>query len=195
MSEVEAEGIFPASEKTPGQAESRSAYAALVGRVAEEGFAWWDDFLQLRLEGWSWRKAVYIAWAASPTNRRIPVTLASLATGYLGLRSDRTVRKWRQKDPAIDERVEKLKAEPLLRHRADVIDALVRVAQDPDPKAHPDRKMFLEMTGDYRPKQAIEASGPGGGPVETRNVNLSGLSDADLATLAELAGKLGTNPG
>jgi len=187
-------GLFPASISTPGQAESRSAYAAFreIGNV----FSWWDEFLTLRLEGWTWRKAAFIAWAACPTSRRVPKTLADLAEGVLGLRSDRTIRKWRQKDPAINERIEKLKTVPLLRHRADVIEALVAVAQDPDPKAHADRKLFLEMTGDYRPRQAIEASGPGGGPVEMRhgNVDLGELSDEELAQLAAIAGKLRPDP-
>jgi len=186
-------GLFPASISTPGQAESRSAYAAFMG--IEHQIGWYDDFLTLRLEGWTWRKAAFIAWAACPTRKRYPETQAELAEGVLGLRSDRTIRKWRQKDPSIDERVEKLKAAPLLRHRADVIDALVTVAMDPDPKAHQDRRMFLEMTGDYRPRQAIEASGPGGGPVEIRNddIDLSGLSDEELAQMAGIAGKLRAN--
>jgi hypothetical protein len=145
---------FPASDKTPGQAESRNAYQAFV----EENIhpQWWDEYLALRSEGWDWRKAAYIAWASSVVMLRWPKTQAELASKVLGLRSDRTIQKWRADDPSIDERVAKLQVEPLLRHRRDVIEALVTSAMSPDPKSHPDRKMFLEMTGDYKAKSTVQ---------------------------------------
>lgn len=40
-----------------------------------------------------------------------------------------------------------------------------------------------------RPVQATEISGPNGGPIETKDVNLDGLSDDELATLHKLATK------
>lgn len=145
---------FPASESAPGQSESRNAYQAFVGDEIHP--VWWDDYLALRNEGWDWRKAAYIAWASSAVILRWPKTQGELATRVLGLRSDRTIQKWRSDDPSIDERVAKLQVEPLLRHRRDVIEALITSAMSPDPKSHPDRKMFLELTGDYKSKSTVQ---------------------------------------
>ena len=154
---------FPASAATPGQVESRNAYQVFV--ESEPRPVWWDDYLALRSEGWDWRKSAYIAWASSAVVLRWPKTQAELATTVLGLRSDRTIQKWRE-DGRIDERVAKLQVEPLLKHRRDVIDALITSAMSPDPKSHPDRKMFLEITGDYKTKSAFAVTGEDGGPVE-----------------------------
>jgi len=162
---------FPASENTPGQAESRSAYDAFTGDELHP--VWWDDYLALRSEGWDWRRAAYIAWASSAVVLRWPKTQVELATTVLGLKSDRTIQKWRSDDPEIDERVAKMQVEPLLRHRRDVIDALVTSSMSPDPKSHQDRKMFLEMTGDYRTKSAVAVTGENGGPVQIDDVGLS----------------------
>lgn len=145
---------FPASESTPGQSESRNAYQTFVSDETHP--VWWDDYLALRSEGWDWRKAAYIAWASSAVILRWPKTQGELATTVLGLRGDRTIQKWRADDPRIDERVAKLQVEPLLRHRRDVIEALVTSSMSPDPKSHQDRKMFLEMTGDYRAKSTVQ---------------------------------------
>jgi len=146
---------FPAAEGTPGQAESRGAWA----RFQEQRTTcpWWEEFLGLRREGFTWRVAAWIAWAASPARGRWPETQLKLATDVLGLKADRVIAKWRAKDPRIDERIARLQVEPLMRHRRDVIEALVTSASDPDPKSHPDRRMFLEMTGDYQPRGAVQA--------------------------------------
>lgn len=154
--------LFPASEATPGQRESRNAQRRFAEWAeearrrrkapdeAEQQAGWLDDYTQLRREGWSWREAVYIAWASSPAIGRWPVTQEALAVQVMGMRSDRAIRKWREKRPEIDERVSRMQAEPLLRHRRDVIQALTAVAVRPEPEAHRDRKLFLEMTGDYK---------------------------------------------
>lgn len=97
---------FPASSKTPGQQASRAAYAALESRRAEYG--WWEKYLDLREEGWDWRKAVYIAWMASPVEARDPKTVDALATEVLGLNTS-TIRKWRAKQPEIAARIETLR--------------------------------------------------------------------------------------
>ncbi len=175
---------FPASENTPGQAESRSAYDVFAAEI--EKCPWRKDYVQLRSEGWDWRKAAYIAWASSPAKERSPETQAELATTVLGLKSARTIQKWRENDPRIDDRVAEMQIEPLLRHRADVIAALVDVASRSDANAHADRKLYLEMVGDYRPKMGL--TGANGGPITTVNSNLSatdlaGLSDEDLEQL------------
>ena len=153
---MKASGTFPASEKTPGQAESRAAFELLRRDERVLQAPWWEDYHRLRAEGWDWRKAVYIAWAASPVRTRWPRNQEELATECLGLLSDRTIRKWRQNEPAMLERIVLMQAEPLMAHRRDVIDALVTVASDPIPQAHQDRKLFLEMTGDYTPRSKSE---------------------------------------
>lgn len=154
---------FPASEETPGQAESRTAYQ----RFVEDRLgvcAWWDDYLVLRAEGWDWRKAVYIAWASSPVRGRWPPTQELLATEVLGLRSDRTIRKWREKFADIEARIVEMQAGPLMRWRRDAFEALIAVATTPEPGAHSDRKLFFEMTGDYRPRGTVALENEDGKP-------------------------------
>lgn len=153
------ETAFPASEATPGQAESRQARQRFLEQ--SEDCPWLRDYLQLRLEGWDWRKAAYIAWAASPMNGRWPDTQQKLATEILGLRSDRTIRTWRDKDPKIDERVARLQIEPLMQHRRDVIMALIESAQVIGKNGAPDRRTYLTMTGDLKPKGNSEQAQQG----------------------------------
>jgi len=112
---------------------------------------WFDVYQQLIAAGWSWRIACYVAWAASPKINRLPKTQDGLARDVLGLNSDRRITEWRRKNPAIDELVGDLQAAPLLAHRADVIEALIQSASNHNYKNHQDRKLFLEMTNDYRP--------------------------------------------
>ena len=159
-------GDFPEG-KTPWHKTSAKTLAMLEQSGAR--YNWWEDYLELRAQGHGWKIAVYIAWASSPTDRQ-PRTQGELAERVLGV-SDRTIRKWRTADPTIDETVSLLQAAPLLAHRRDVIDALVAVARDPDPKAHSDRKLFLEMTGDYKPRSTLEHDG---------RLNVSGFTADDL---------------
>ncbi len=56
-----------------------------------------------------------------------------------------------------------MQAAPLLRHRRDILDALIVSATDPDPKSHPDRKLALEMLGDYKPRGISGATLSGAG--------------------------------
>lgn len=154
---------FPASRRTPGQARSRQVYQDVQDRLS--AFVWWSEYQELRTQGWDWRKAVYIAWAASPAKDRQPATQELLATDVLGLTSDRVIRKWRDKQPAIDDAVAEVAAAPLLRHRRDIYNALITCATDPDPKSHQDRKLALELLGDYKPRSVQETTGEGGGPV------------------------------
>lgn len=136
---------FPASESTPGQAASRTARQAFLERC--ESFSWWREYMELRAEGWDWRKAAYIAWAASPAKTRTPATQEELATQVLGMKSSRTIRNWRKKDPTIDKRVSSLLVEPMMEHRADVIQALLNSASDPQPKSASDRRTFFQIVG------------------------------------------------
>jgi len=153
---------FPASAATPGQPESRSAHA----RLHDQGdrWPWWEDYQTIRNQFphfGNWRIWVYLAWASQPADRRQPPTEAELARGVLGMSSARSIRNWKAKDYGelanIEQAVAYLQAAPLLRYRRDIFDALVEVAKTPDPKAHSDRKLALEMTGDYTPRQTVGA--------------------------------------
>jgi len=174
------ETAFPAPVQTPGQRESRESYALLLKRKTKP--LWWEDYLELRARGLDWRKAAYVAWASAPTRARWPKTLEQLATDVLGLRSDRTIRKWKENNPDLEDMITLVQIAPMLRHRRDVIDALVAVAVRKDPEAHRDRKLFLEMTGDYKPRQVREMTGEGGGPIDFRET-FGELSDEELDQL------------
>lgn len=80
----------------------------------------------------------------------------------LGLSSDQVIARWRNADKAIDDTIAEFQAAPLMRHRRDIFDALIESASDPDPKSHADRKLALEMMGDYKPKSQTEIVGKDG---------------------------------
>lgn len=172
---------------TPEEARRRSEMArvAFEGRnihpsaPKEEDTAagWMEDYLKLREAGWSWRVAAYIAWAASPKQGRYPQSQKELATKFLGLRSDRVIYQWRRKNPAIMEVIALMQSAPLFEHRRDVIQALIASASDPDHRSNPDRKLFLELTGDYTPRQMVDMQ-------RTDVVDLSELSEKELDLLA-----------
>ncbi len=144
----------------PGKTPWHRMSARTLAQFERVGGAlgWWDDYEALKAQGHGWKIAAYIAWASSPNVDRDPATIKALCEQCLGV-TPRTLRKWRVDDPTIDETVSLLQAAPLLAHRRDVIDALVAVARDPDPKAHSDRKLFLEMSGDYKPRHVTEHDG------------------------------------
>ena len=148
--------LFPAGAEVPGQAQSRRAYKDILAALVE--FDWWRDYLDLVRRGWDWRKAVYIAWEASPAKTRQPATQEDLAVKVLGLASDRVIRTWRERHPEMESEIALMQAGPLLRYRRDIYDALVTSASDPDPKSHADRKLALEMMGDYRPRAQTDVA-------------------------------------
>lgn len=160
---------------------SNSARAALEdGSV--KGATWVEEYQALRADGWNWRIAAYIAWAATPRQvgdvERWPGTQLALAREVLGLRSDRVIRVWRQKNHAIDEAVALLQMARLEASRGDIIAALVESATSPDYKAHADRRVALEMLGAYTPRQETTLKDRRGAK------DLSTLSDAELDELA-----------
>ena len=172
---------FPAAEGVPGQAESRGAYGRfrvmlqvqMVVHEAEETqrqnadqIDWWQEYLALRAEGWDWRKAAFIAWASSPTDRRWPATQDELARKVLGLKSDRVISKWRLEDENIQKCIEAMQVAPLMAHRRDVIEAMIAVAKRHDPAAFQDRRMMLEILKIYQPKGQMALTGEDGGPVD-----------------------------
>lgn len=135
---------------------SETARAALH-ELTPEKVTWKEEYLNLVEGGWNWRVAAYIAWAASPKNTRRPKTQDELATQHLGLTSDRAINTWRKKNPAIDEMVAVLQAAPLWEHRSEIYDALISVATTKEYKGHNDRKLALELLGDYVPRSKVEA--------------------------------------
>jgi hypothetical protein len=143
----------------------------LVGGEKPE---WLEDYLRLLEQGWPWRVATYIAWASAPKSGRKPKTLDELATSVLGLRSPRVIYTWRRKYPSIDAVIGMMQSAVLFEHRRDVLEALAEMASRTDYKSHQDRKLFLEMIGDYTPKSQVDVN-------DLRNGNdLSALSDEEL---------------
>ena len=101
--------------------------------------------------GWDWRKAVYIAWAAGPAATQRPKTQYELATKILGLTTDRVISQWAKTHP--DRRRDcACRRRRCCSTGATSTTRLIAVAKDPDPKAHQDRKLALEMLGDYQPR-------------------------------------------
>lgn len=192
---------FTASPALPGQAESKASKAALgtwLGEQQRQGAApppWlelYDDLLEERgpdgKQRWDWRKALFIAWSCVPRGQRAPKTLTELAS-ILGVRPS-TVRKWRLHEPEIVERISQGPRRMLLEHVADVYAALVEVATQADPRAFQDRRLFLEMTGDYRPSASVALDGrmdlEHDGQVDMVH-DLSKLNEDQLRSLAAIA--------
>jgi len=189
-----ADNLFPANERTPGQAASRATYEKIAGKL--RGYPWFADYESLRAEGLDWRKAVYVAWMALPTGKRQPATQEALATEILGLRSAHTISAWKRKFPELDDMIAALQASPLLKYRAEVFEALGQVASMVDPRAHQDRKLFLEMSGDYKPKAAMEVGGDGGEPIQqVHRFDVSGLPLEVLRGLANAGDAATTTDG
>jgi hypothetical protein len=164
---------------------ARQAFDQLRAGPESNRQAWWEDFNRLMELGWPWRVATYIAWASSPKKERKPAKLADLATEVLGLTGPRQIYNWRKKYAGIDATVAMLQAASLWDHRRDVLEALVDSASDPDYKHHPDRKLYLEMTGDYVPRSQLDIGRKASGDV-------SELSDAELEAI--IGGNLTPQP-
>lgn len=167
-----------------------------LNELDAEAVEWKADYINLVEGGWPWRVAAYIAWASSPKNKRIPKTQDELAVKHLGLTSDRAINTWRRKNPAIDEMVAVLQSAPLWEHRSEIYAALVTVATSPEYKGHNDRKLALELLGDYVPRSKVEAElnqrimdDLSSLPFEDK-LRLAGLNDPEK--LAEFKRKLAT---
>lgn len=154
--------LFPATESTPGQKASRLAYAEIENRL--KSFDWYEDYEELRAKGLDWRKAMAVAWRASRGLNREPATQAELAS-LMGLKSDRTIRKWFEDSPELEEIVAAFQAGPLFKHRRDVVDALIESASNPDATHSADRKLYFTLTGDLEEKSQQRIVGPDDGPI------------------------------
>lgn len=71
-----------------------------------------------------------------------------------------------------------MQAGPLFKHRAEIFTALVAVAVKPEYKSHNDRKLALELMGDYMPAHRVLA--------ELRKKGDNDASDMSDAELNEL---------
>jgi len=168
---------------TPDEARLRSETARLQLDDGADKPEWFARYAELRSAGWSWRVACYIAWASCPRKSRSPETQEELATNVLGLTSDRQIWTWRVKNPAIDETVALFQAAPLFEHRADIMDALITSASTKDYKNFQDRKMALEMMGDYVPRVQVDAE-------RHKPDDLGQMTEEELRQIASL-GKTG----
>jgi len=164
------------------EAQMRSAAAREVFEAAEDASPWMNDYWELIAEGWAWRQAVLMLWEAQPARARTPKTQIELATTVLGLTSDRVISGWKQDNPAMAARIARLTVSAVSKARAEVIAALIESASDANPRSHADRKMVLEMTGDYVPKMKM-----GVGTLR----DLEEASTEDLMALAQLPGTVG----
>jgi hypothetical protein len=176
---------------SPEEARLRSeaARAALALTDTAEAPAWWEQYQALLDAGWPWRVACYIAWASSPRQARWPKTQDELARQVLGLTSDRQIATWRAKNPAIDELIASLQALPLMDHRADVFRALAVSASTHDHRNNPDRKLFLELTGDYSPRSEVTVNRGIGDAAD-----LGELSEAELDAIIHAAKSVTPGP-
>lgn len=109
-----------------------------------------DPFLELLEQGWDWRKALYIAWAQLPLAVRWPKTQEELAV-IMGLRSARTIRKWRERNPGIDLLVKRAMgaraASRVSELTANILTRTYQVGMTHDYKGHKDRRLWLEADG------------------------------------------------
>ena len=168
-----AEPGFTAPLNVPGQIQSRASrkeFEALLedppddDPFAREGVLQLSEAYFRQMESgenddkWDWRKHAYVAWACIPKNLRYPKTINEFAA-LVGLTNASTIRKWRAKDPEIPERIASLPRLMLNQHVSNVLHALTTVAADPVPQSHQDRKLFLEITGVYDPKNNINLRG------------------------------------
>jgi len=160
------------------EAQLRSEAArAIFEAGAEAAEPWMGDYWALLAEGWTWRQAVYMLWEAQPAEGRAPKTQGALAVEVLGLTSDRVIRTWKAENPAMGARIARLTASALGKARARVIRALIESAASANYRAHADRKLFLEMSGDYVPRQTLRV-----GPVMPDE--MEEMSEEELRALA-----------
>ena len=143
--------------------------------IDPQRWAWGHEYDELRQAGYSWRVAAYIAWASSPVAGRTPKTQGELATEVLGLASGNVIHRWKKKDPTIEETIFKMQSGPLMSHRRDAFDALVRSATNDDANRTGDRRLFFTMTNDL-----VESSKQ---EIKLNNVDVAKLTDAELEAI------------
>lgn len=178
LPEVESEGVSVEEARLRLEA-GRSALNLLKG--TKEQPQWFGRFEMLIDIGWTWRQAVYIAWASMPQDGRIPKTQHELATKYLNLTSDRAISTWRKNNPAMNTHITMLQSSELWDFRADSFRNLIEGMKKSgsDYKFFNHLKLFLEMSGDYVPLNQVAA-------VMKRKAD-GGVQTADESVLDDLA--------
>jgi hypothetical protein len=162
------------------EAQLKSAEARKIFEATDEPPPWMDDYWRLTAKGWKWRHAIYIIWAALPTDERQPKTQMDLAIEVLGLTTDRQIREWKDDKtlgPAMELEITQLRRSILQKGLSDVYQALFEAASKPSGRTHSDRKLYLEMAGEYIPKQKLLLG-------RALPDDLSDLSEEDLRALA-----------
>jgi hypothetical protein len=185
----------PTGFVSPDEARLRSETARKAFERNEQ-LPYAGEYLRLREYGWDWRVAAFIVWASSP-QPRTPKTQFELATQFLGLTSDRTISKWKKNNPQIEEMIGVMQAAPLFEYRAEIYQALIESAIKPEYKGHNDRKLALELMGDYVSRSKLEAElnqrvvGELGSLSFDEKLKLAGLDTAEKIAQfrAEVAGK------
>jgi len=173
----------PTGFVSPEEARLRSETARGIFEVNGD-LKYAGEYLRLRERGWDWRVAAYIAWASSP-QPRVPKTQHELATQFLGLTSDRVISEWKKNNPQIEEMIGVMQSAPLYEYRAEIYQALIQSAIKPEYKGHNDRKLALELMGDYVSKSKLEAElnqrvvGELGGLSFDEKLKLAGLDTAE----------------
>lgn len=195
LPEIEEDSLQVADDRVRSEA-ARLALDGMYGKVGAP--RWMDDFVELCKGGWPWRVAAYIAWASTPKGAREPKTQDELARNHLGLTSDRAINTWRRKNPAIDEMVKVMQAGPLFKHRAEIYNALVAVAVKPEYKSHNDRKLALELLGDYMPAHkilaALTARGSTNAKTDAELDELVQALEGEVTDMAPIGGTPKTDP-
>ena len=171
------------ADPQPNQAKwsvrnQRKLESKLLFKTLDEPPAWFQGFQALLEGGWPWRIATYIAWSSTPKKLRWPKTQKELAEKILGLRTQRQISYWRCHIPAVKAAILAISVAPMLEYRADVIHALIQSAIIPQPENSKDRKLFLEITGDYTPARRPPAESS-----KSFRSGISQLTDAELENL------------
>lgn len=162
------------------EAQIQSQRARAIFEAQEGAQPWMEDYWALLDEGWPWRQAVYMLWASLPADKRFPRTQGELATDILGLTSDRAIRDWKNSNPAIEIRIHKLATSVIAKRRSAVLHALAESASKPSYRNYNDRRLFLEITGDYVPKRATLNLA-----ADLTEDDLDDMSTEDLRTIIE----------
>ena len=139
--------------------------------LALEGVPWAEDFVDLLLRrGYTWRKSAYVAWASQPKHLRIPKTQGEFGA-LVGVSGHRITEY--KSDKILGAEIIKFRKSVLLDSVPDVIDALVTSASDAGYKHHNDRKLLLEMAGEYQPRMNL-----GVGAMQMDEAEMEGVMDA-----------------
>jgi len=123
---------------------------------------------------------------SDPKNRNLNITELCKVAGISREAYYQMMRK-----PAFVEYYKRIQYEVVKSSIAKVLQSTIKFAIE-NPKCHQDRKMLLEMSGMYTPKQEVDTNigNKDGKPFETaQHVDLRGLSAAELAQLEAILSK------